>query len=84
LSLAPKEDLTRIIRAKGIKPLFDARRVELIHELQRQGCDSSIKGHCCNDKKRAWPHASDEVGIDIVDKTKDVLRKTQINKKGKW
>jgi len=74
---APKEDLARTMRANGIKPLFDARRVELIHELQRQARDSSIEGHFCNHKKRDWPHgASHEVGIDIVDKSKDVLHKT--------
>jgi hypothetical protein len=81
---ASEEDLAKVMRSKGLKPLFDARRVELIHELRRQEYNATVESYYHNNKKRAQPHASDEVGIDIVEKSEDVLRETRENKKGKW
>ena len=81
---ATEEELSWAMRVKGVKPLFDARPVELIHELRRLDCTATVENYYYEGKKRARPHASDKVGVDIIEKCEDVLREARNDKKGKW
>ena len=62
--------IVHLMKTRGIKPLYDARPVELVHELRRQMCGNwdFDKYYHNEKKKRAVPVATDEVGIDILEK----------------
>ena len=53
--------------ARGIKPLFGARPVKLIHELRR------LESYFYGGKKWVRPHGSDKVGAELVERSEDVL-----------
>ena len=79
-----EETVVHLMKTIGMKPLYDARPVELVHELRRQMCGNwDFDNYHHNEKKRAVPHAIDEVGVDIMEKADDVVRGTR-SKKGKW
>ena len=71
------------MQVRGVKLLFDARPVELIHELRHLDCTGTVKSYYNEGKNQAKPHASDKVGIDIIKKSEDVAWETH-KKKGKW
>ena len=56
----------------------------MIHELRRQETNTTIDTYYHNNKKRARPHASDAVRVDIVEKLEDVLHEIREGKKSKW
>lgn len=60
--------LLRISMSRGIYPIFDARSTRLIHELRRQGTNTSIDAYYHDGKRKCGtPHCSDEVGADIIE-----------------
>jgi len=65
---------------------MDARTQDLVHELRRQECGNmSVEGCYGRTKKRAKPHASDEVGVHVMEKTADVTRVARSkNAEGTW
>jgi hypothetical protein len=68
-------NLMDVMRARGIWPIFDARPTKLIHELRRQAKGVEIQAYYHDEKKVDFPHSSDEVGVDILEKTgKDTRR----------
>ena len=78
-----EEALVDVVKAKGILPIFEARPVRLIHELRRQARGMSIQTYYPDDKKRALPHSSDEVGADVLDTNPNPYETRQV-KKGKF
>jgi len=57
---------------------MNARTQDLIHELRRHECDNvAVEGHYGSTKKMARPHASDEVGVHIMEKNADISRVTR-------
>ena len=82
-----EEIVVYLMKTRGMKPLYNARPLELVHELRRQMCGNwDFDNYHHNKNKRAVPHASDEVGVDIPEKAEDISRGTRSssNKKVKW
>ena len=59
--------------ARGIKPLFGARPVKLIHELRRLESTATVESYFYGGKKWVRPHGSDKVGAELVERSEDVL-----------
>lgn len=60
------EDLAWVFNARGIKPLIDARPVQLIHELKRQSTNTLAEDYYAEEKKEGKPHCSEPCGATLV------------------
>lgn len=67
--------LSQILCARGIHPIRNGRQAALVHELRRQTCGNYTEaGYYDHPKKKGQPHASDMVGVHILECKKETAK----------
>lgn len=61
-----QEDLAYVFKARGIRPLIDARPYALIHELKRQSNNTLTEDYYADEKKEGKSHFSEPCGATLV------------------
>jgi hypothetical protein len=56
-----------IVQSRGIQTLIGAKPYQLIHELRRQKEKSHAEDYYGDERKRGYPHESDNVGVELIE-----------------